>query len=396
MVNLDRPLAGLRVLDLSRVLAGPYAGRMLADLGAEVVKVEPPEGDVTRLWGEKVGGLSGYFTQQNVGKRNVCIDLRKPNGPALLRELAVQADIVLENFRPGVLDQYGLGYAELSKDNPRLLMLSISGFGQSGPEAKRPAYAPVVHAETGVVDRLRPLQGGPYVDPRISFADMNAGLHGLVGLLAALHMRERTGRGQHVDIAMFDTMLATDDHVHLSLDGAPEPHGFSNDIWESAIGPIVLSGDFRWIWNQLRELFGVQDPTPKGADLETKIRCRRQAVADFLMGFEDEAALAAGLKKLGVAFGRVRTTADALTSPTVAHRKAIVEVDDRAGGKRRVIQSPYRFSAAHSGATGEGAAFRGEHNQDVLQHWLGCSDDRIQALREEGTLSASTAAPQAE
>src|SRR5262245_36342722 len=143
-----RPLDGLRVLDMSRVLAGPYVGRMLADLGADVVKVEPPEGDVTRKWGRVTGGLSGYYTQQNVGKRDVCIDLRAPGGPELVRELASAADVVVENFRPGVMAQYGLDYATLSARNPRLVMLSISGYGQIGPEARRPSYAAVVHAES--------------------------------------------------------------------------------------------------------------------------------------------------------------------------------------------------------------------------------------------------------
>src|SRR3954471_24263349 len=130
------PLSDLRVLDLSRVLAGPYVGRMLADLGAEVVKVEPPEGDVTRNWGRVVAGLSGYYTQQNVGKQGICIDLRKDGASQLVRSLASRADIFVENFRPGVLKQYGLSYEELAPDNPRLLMLSISGYGQAGPEAQ--------------------------------------------------------------------------------------------------------------------------------------------------------------------------------------------------------------------------------------------------------------------
>src|SRR5205085_5578572 len=132
---MERPLDGVRVLDLSRVLSGPFAGRLLSDLGADVVKVEPPEGDPTRWWGEVRHGLSGYYTQQNAGKRNVCIDLKAEGGPELARRLAAVADVVIENFRPGVLDRLGLGWAALSRDNPRLVMLSITGFGQAGPES---------------------------------------------------------------------------------------------------------------------------------------------------------------------------------------------------------------------------------------------------------------------
>ncbi|MFI5306303.1 MAG: CaiB/BaiF CoA transferase family protein, partial [Polyangiales bacterium] len=221
----ERPLQGLRVLDLSRVLAGPYVGRMLADLGADVVKVEPPEGDVTRKWGKVRAGLSGYYTQQNAGKRDVCIDLRAAGGPDLVRRLVERADVVIENFRPGVMAQHGLDFERLHERNPRLVMLSISGFGQSGPEATRPAYASVVQAESGVVHRQAALTGSPPADPRISIADMNAALHGLVGLLAALLLRTRTGLGQHLDISMLESMLATDDYVHLALDGVRENDG---------------------------------------------------------------------------------------------------------------------------------------------------------------------------
>lgn len=142
-MSADYPLSGIRVLDVSRVLAGPYVGRMLCDLGADVVKIEPPEGDVTRNWGRVIGGLSGYYTQQNVGKRNVSVDLRKPAAPELLQRMAARADVLVENFRPGVMAQFGLAYADVSPSNPRLIMLSITGYGQRGPEAGKPAYAAV-------------------------------------------------------------------------------------------------------------------------------------------------------------------------------------------------------------------------------------------------------------
>jgi crotonobetainyl-CoA:carnitine CoA-transferase CaiB-like acyl-CoA transferase len=382
----DRPLAGVRVLDLSRVLAGPYVGRMLADLGADVVKLEPPEGDVTRNWGHKRHGLSGYYTQQNVGKRNVCVDLRAAGGSALVERLATSADVLVENFRPGVLDQFGLGWRALSAKNPRLVMLSISGFGQDGPESRRPAYATVVHAESGIAHRQALLDGTPPVDPRVSIADMDAALHGLVGVLSALVMRQRTGRGQHVDIGMLDSVLATDDYVHLALDGMPAEEGIIvNETWNVVGGPILIAGGFRWTWKRLNEVHGVQDGVADGAPLDEKIRARREAIGRFFATFDDRGKLLAALDHADLAWGDVRSTERALQSLTAVARAAVVEVDDRGGGSRRVIQSPYRFSDATSGARG-GAPRRGEHNHEVLGEWLALGVPEIDALAHRGVL----------
>ena len=147
----EYPLAHLKVLDFSRVLAGPFAGRLLCDLGADVVKVEPPDGDITRLWGRVIGNLPGYYHQQNAGKRNICIDLRTAGGRQLALDLAAEADILIENFRADVMPRLGLAYEQLRSVNPRLVMLSISGFGQGGPESHRPAYAPIIHAEAAAL-----------------------------------------------------------------------------------------------------------------------------------------------------------------------------------------------------------------------------------------------------
>lgn len=390
---MTRPLSGIRVLDLSRVLAGPYVGRMLADLGAEVVKIEPPEGDVTRKWGKSIGGLSGYYTQQNVGKKNVCVDLTAPSGPELVAQLAERADVLVENFRPGVMARFGLSYAELSARNPKLVMLSVSGFGQDGPEAKRPAYAGVIHAESGIVQRGATIDGTRPLDPRVSIADMNAALHGLVGLLSALVMRDRTGLGQHVDISMLESMVATDDYMHLALDGIPDQDGVVvNGTWDVVGGPIVIAGDFRWVWRQLQETFGLKDPAGRDAVIEVKARLRQQAAGEFFASFTDRAELLAALDRANLAYGEVKTAIEGLKSPTLAARGAIESVDDRAGGVRSVIRSPYHFSNAESGVAGP-APFRGEHNRSVLREWLGLSDGEIAALQ---TSSCVLAEPRAE
>ena len=383
---MDHPLAGLKVLDLSRVLAGPFAGRMLADLGADVVKVEPPDGDVTRLWGRRIAGIAGFFHQQNVGKRDVCVDLGKPGAAELVIRLAREADVVIENFRPGVMERLGIGWEVLSAANPRLVMVSISGFGQGGPESHKPAYAPIIHAESGVVARGAQLGDGDHRELPLSVADTNASLHGLVGLLAALYRRERTGRGDHVDIAMLDAMIATDDHLHYALEDAEDLRPMQSEVWETGIGPVMLSGDFRHIWKGLVKVHGVLDPTPAGASLEEKIAHRRAAAAAFLAGLPDEAAVSDAFARMNMAWGRVRTSAElTVDSPTVAARGSVVEVDDRAGGTRPVVQSPYRFREATSGVRGP-APHRGEHNAEVLEDWLGMAAEDVTALAEAGVL----------
>jgi crotonobetainyl-CoA:carnitine CoA-transferase CaiB-like acyl-CoA transferase len=382
------PLAGLRVLDLSRVLAGPFAGRMLADLGADVVKVEPPEGDITRGWGQVRHGLGGYYVQQNVGKRTLCVDLAALGGAELVLRLAARADVLIENFRPHVMARHGLGWQRLSAQNPRLVMLSISGFGAASPEAHRPAYAPVLHAESGAVARQAQLDRAPHTtDFVLSNADTNAGLHGLVAILAALHLRERSGVGQHIDLAMLDAMLATDDYAHFALDEAQISRG-GGEVWDAPGGPIMVTGDFRNLWRVLTKKLGVIDPTPENASLDEKIRARRAAAGRFYASaFATRAELTAALDRAAIPWGDVRSVADAFASPTARARGSAALIDDRAGGERRVVQSPYRFSAAPSGIAG-GVRYRGEDNRAVLADWLGAADDEISRLEAAGVLLA--------
>lgn len=379
------PLNGLKVLDFSRVLAGPFAGRMLSDLGADVVKVEPPDGDVTRLWGHVVAGLPGYYHQQNAGKRNVCIDLRNAQSKQLVLDLVAEADILIENYRPDVMPRLGLGFDELSKANPRLIMLSISGFGHGGPESHRPAYAPIVHAEVGLMHRQAERNDLPFSDLPLSVADTNASLHGLVGLLSAVIMRQQTGAGQHIDIAMVDATLATDDQVHYALEDAEDTGPLRNDTWDTGPGPILISADFRYLWHLLTNQMGVNDPTSKDMPLPEKIRIRREIVGKYLANLASWEAVEEAMAQMNLAWGQVRAPVALHEQPTLAARGAITEVDDRAGGTRPITQSPYRFSAARSGVRGP-APHRGEHNIEVLQDWLGRSAAQVQALHGSGVL----------
>ena len=217
------PLEGLRVVDFSRVLAGPHCGRMLVDLGADVVKIEPPEGDLTRFSAPRLHSMSVYFAQQNCGKRNVSLDFSDSRGIAVATRLAAMADVVLENFRPGVMAKLGLGYEDLSAVNPKLVFASISGYGQATSWSRRRAYAMMVHAEMGYIEGESRYHDEPPSQEPYSHGDVYTALECVSGILAALLQRERSGTGQHVDVSMAETLLCVNEHSAINLSGLTEP-----------------------------------------------------------------------------------------------------------------------------------------------------------------------------
>ena len=375
---MQHPLQGIRVLDFSRVVAGPFAGRLLSDLGADVVKVEPPDGDGTRIHGRDVKGITGFFQHQNAGKRNLCIDLRAPGAVDLVKSLVRQADIVLENYRPGVMRRLGIDYDVLREVRPDLIMLSISGYGQEGPESHRPSYAPVVHAEAGLMHRMAGRNQTEPGDLPLSVADTNASLHGLIAVLAALHLRTQTGVGQHIDLSMMDATFATDDRSHFELEDAPDTLPIS-PIFDLPFARVFLATDMKLLFRRLNRRAGMADPTPEDADLSTKIRLREEAVVERLAACGTLAGFAELMDTLDIPWGEVRDPRTLDSQPTLAHRDMIVQVDDRAGGVRPVPQSPYRFSSATSGVRGP-AAHLGEHSVEVLADWLEMSEEEINQL----------------
>ena len=248
---MERPLTGLRVLELARVLAGPWIGQTLADLGADVVKVEAPGGDETRGWGPPFAddGSAAYFHACNRGKRAVALDFADPTDLARAKRLAAAADVLVENFKLGGLARFGLDYAAVSAANPGVVYASITGFGQTGPAAPRAGYDFIIQAMGGIMD-LTGDPDGPPQKPGVAYADLFTGLYGTVGVLAALRLRDRTGQGQWLDLSLFDTQLAVlANQATNHLIGGVVPRRMGNthpnivpyQVFQAADGPLVIA-----------------------------------------------------------------------------------------------------------------------------------------------------------
>ena len=413
---MTAPLGGIRVLDFTRVLSGPIVGRLLSDLGADVIKIEPPEGDLTRYAYPRIGSMSLYYAQQNCGKRNVSLDLSHPEGARIARDLCDHADVVLENFRPGVMAKYGIDYASIRTTNPGVVYSSISGYGQTGPWANRRAYAVVVHAEAGLIAtgvRMRSDAQGSVSPPTqdgMSHADVYAGLAASNAVLAALFARERNGgAGDYIDVAMAEAMLFVQDFAHW--DYAP-PEAHDPNRWPTlapAYSPIVatLDGD---------NLVIAGDPIGIGVfELYTHVMQRPDLVSDARFASVEQrrthrdallaivhdwahdrttAQLIELLSAHGLANGVVRGVGELLDTEWAHDRGVLVAVagdgaGDGAGngaGTTPVVQTPFRFTHATVGVRGT-PAFRGQHNAEVLGEVLGIDAATCTALTDVGALS---------
>jgi CoA:oxalate CoA-transferase len=375
------------VLDLSRALSGPYAARILADLGADVVKVEPPGGDEARLVAPHHDrDMSALLTFANAGKRGLCIDLRQPGAAEVVIELAGAADVLVENFRPGVMERLGLGWDVLHERNPRLVELSINGFGSDSSAAGRRAYAPVVHGEAGLVEAQATHASSSIASFREHWGDTVASLHGALAVLAALRTAERTGRGERVEVAMFDALLSTcSEALNLLL---PEP----DDRWMNPIldagpnGAIATTGAVQHVWAALARVAPeLDDPAPPGADRATKASTRFAALERWAASQPSRDAVLARLDAAGIGAGPVLPMRDVLRGSLADERELLVEIDDRRGGTRPLVRPPARFSESRNEISGS-APRLGEHGRTVLTEWLDYDAARIGALEAGGVL----------
>ncbi|MGH2608969.1 MAG: CaiB/BaiF CoA transferase family protein [Tepidiformaceae bacterium] len=398
---MSRPLEGITILDLTWVLAGPYASMVLCDLGADVIKVErPPFGDVARTTGPYQNGWSGYFFSINRGKRSIGIDLATDQGRDLFLRMVEKVDVVMENFTPGTMDRLGIGYEALAARNPRIVMASTSGFGQTGPYRERPALDIIVQAMGGVMS-ITGEPGRPPVRPGVSYGDIVAGLYTAIGILAALHERERSGRGQAVDISMLDCQMSVLENAiarYFITGEAPEPLGTRHpsatpfQAFPTADGYVVIALSFGGgdQWGLLCSVLDlpelIDDPrfatgpkrTARHAELEPLLETafRKRTTDEWLTE----------LMAAGIPCGPLNTVPQAIADPQVQHREMIREVTHHRAGTIPIANTPVRLSRSETGIKGPPPDL-GQDTRSVLAELLGLSEEQVAELVREGVLA---------
>jgi crotonobetainyl-CoA:carnitine CoA-transferase CaiB-like acyl-CoA transferase len=383
-------LDGLRVLDLTTTIAGPHCARLLADLGAEVVKIESPEGDMMRTRPPLRGGASTSYGQLNAGKKSLVLDLKQPAAIEVVKRLVTSADVLVENFRPGVMTRLGLDYDTLAAINPRLIYAAISGYGQTGPSAGLPAYAPVIHAACGYDvahlsyqdGRTRPDNNGIFI------ADVLSGTYAFGAIMAALHHRASTGRGQLVDVSMLESMLTmTLSEIQRAQFPMPMPGRPMFGPIETRDGYIMLAVASERTFADLARAAGrpewLEDPRFKVyADRRRNWHLFVEELEQWSRGLTTTECQAA-FDRFGVPCSPYRTVEEAMKDPQLAHRDAFGEVRD-AGGTFRVLNPPFRFSNAPATVQPYVSSL-GEHGEQILAE-VGYSADEIEELRKSNAL----------
>jgi crotonobetainyl-CoA:carnitine CoA-transferase CaiB-like acyl-CoA transferase len=395
---MKQALSGIRVLDLSRVLAGPWCTQMLGDLGAEIIKVEQPgKGDDTRGWGPPWHGdgderLSAYYLSANRGKQSVTINMATPEGQDLIRQLAATSDVVVENFKVGGLKKYGLDYDSLKAANPKLIYCSITGFGQDGPRAHQPGYDLMIQGQSGLMS----ITGDPAGEPQkvgVALVDVMTGLHATIAVLAALNQRHVTGRGQSIDLALFDVAVSTLANIALNFRvsnlvpqrmGNAHPSVVPYQVFETSDGHMIVAVGNDSQFAHFAAALGL-------VDLATDIRFvtnagRVEHRADLIPVLSDAmktrttAAWEAVLNAVNVPAGPINTIGQALADPQAQFRNLATNTGGRPG-----IATPLRLSDSATGAS-TAPPLLGADTAAVLSSLLGLDDDMITRLRAKGAI----------
>jgi len=403
---MAKPLDGIKVLSFELQVAGPYCTMMLADQGADVTKVEQPgSGDTARGGAPMISNdqgetQSGYFLRFNRNKRSLTLNLKSDAGRQIFRDLASASDVLIENFRPGLLDEMGLGYEALSEDNPRLVYASITGFGSMpgylGPFSKRPAYDIVAQAMGGLMNTCGQA-GGPPTWPGVALGDIISGMNAAYAILLGLHQREQTGRGQYIDVSMYDTIigLAERSLTAYSLTGTVlergrEPYMAPWGPFECSDGWIALIVATERDWGRFCEaigrpdMVGIEGATSGPERAKNMTGWLGEIVSDWFKG-QTKADASAKLLEAGLAVGPVQNAKEIFDCPHVEARRTLIDVPDPVLGSVKLVGPPFKLSSDATPLT-RAAPLLGEHTSEILQETLGYSEERVAELREEGVV----------
>jgi crotonobetainyl-CoA:carnitine CoA-transferase CaiB-like acyl-CoA transferase len=396
---MSHPLEGVRILELGQIIAGTYGSQVLSDLGAEVIKVETPEGDLGRIPSvAPYRGLSGLFLTFNRNKKSIVINLKNAAGRQLFYDLVKISDVVIDNFRPGVLERLAIDYPTLSRINPRIIQCSVTGFGSAGEYKDYPALDLNIQAISGHM-AITGEPGRPPVRIGIPLADISGGVYSSKGILAALFDRERTGQGRRIEISMFDTMLHLMTYIGtmwLTNGEVPKPPGSAHDYsvpWQAfatSDGYVVVATRQEIFWQKLCSV--LEHPglagDPRFADNASRVKNRELLVPLLEQIFRTRTATdwLARLRAADVPAAPVNNVDDAFAEPPVKEREMIVEYDHPQVGKVRLPGNPIKMSGV-SGTISRPAPMLGEHTDAVLQTLLRLSAEEIVALREKGAIN---------
>ena len=404
MATQPLPLAGIRVVDYSHFLAGPFVSRCLAALGAEVIKVErPKEGDAGRAHAYLINGQSGYYLQQNMGKQGLCVNIKDPRGLELVKKLVDSADVFVENYRPGALKKLGLGYEELAKTNPGLVYCSVSAYGHTGPDAPRPGFGLIAEAKSGIMAMV----GSPGEAPpllRIALGDMYTGANAVGAICAALLGRVKSGRGQHIDLALYDCLVSMHEYAIqcYTLSGGKEiPQQTGHDLPNSTLygvftaqdGYVVIAAQVDDAWKRLAQLVGGEalaaDARFHSAAGRNAHREEILAIVRAWVGPRRVADCLAVLDGIDVPCAKVQNIDEVLADPQIQARGMVVEQEHPVLGTIRLGNLPFHFSGCDTTIRSP-APLLGQHNRDVAAR-LGYSLEAIETMIRDGVLYAEEA-----